>query len=58
MVLRLRHGMVAWEMLELQVPVPALSLPLAVTLGLLFSLSIWVSSSRNEIDKNYLPELL
>lgn len=31
--------MVAWEIVELQVPGPAMSLPIAVTLGLLFSLS-------------------
>lgn len=38
MVLSQSHRMVAWEKAELQVPVPALSLPIAVTLGL-FSLS-------------------
>lgn len=39
MALRLRHGMVAWERVELQVPIPALSSTIAMTLGLLFSLS-------------------
>lgn len=38
MVLRLRRGMVGWE-IELKIPIPAMSLPTAVTLGLLFSLS-------------------
>lgn len=42
MILRLKHGVMAWEIGELQVPIPALSLPIAVTLGLLFSLLVWV----------------
>lgn len=39
MVLRLRHGMVAWEIAEMQVLILALSLSISVTLGMLFSLS-------------------